>query len=152
MVMKRTTLFIVLALALSVGCKCTAVAPPAAVKPAGSFIDTGVGSLAYSTTPKTSVLYFADPDTSLRFDGLAARLGSYLSSGGKPVICPTCAEDGETSTVTIGGTVCTTKECGAARYNESGKLILGTDLDCNTCTTQYTCSRGHSFSRVERVP
>ena len=58
------------------------------------------------------------------------------------VICPTCAAEGERSTVTSLGSA-RTMLASAPRYDEDGRP---TGTDPNTITTGLRCSRGHIWT------
>jgi hypothetical protein len=59
--------------------------------------------------------------------------------------CPQCKAEGQPSTVTVGMTT-STLVASIQTYDENGSLKPWRDP--NVITTQYQCSRGHSFSSV----
>lgn len=64
------------------------------------------------------------------------------------MICPTCKEFGEKSTVTDGGTFTTCMGFSPGYFDETGQWVK--NRDPNWRTTQYHCSRGHSFQVVRK--
>ena len=64
--------------------------------------------------------------------------------GGK---CQVCVELGIRSVVHVGGSMTTAMYCGGIWYNEDG--FVQYPEPCNTVTTFYSCSKGHSFALTE---
>ncbi len=64
------------------------------------------------------------------------------------MICPTCKEEGEVSTVTPGMTMVTLMGYSPGHYDEAGEWVRHPDP--NWRTTPYHCSRGHGFQVVSK--
>ena len=60
--------------------------------------------------------------------------------------CPICKKEGLKSKVYVGGSMTTLVHCGNGHYDEDG--IYHAPGKCNTTTTQYTCSNGHTFIKI----
>jgi hypothetical protein len=66
----------------------------------------------------------------------------------RSVICPTCSEAGEKSTVRDYGTTQTLMGYSQGYYDEGGNYVR--HKDPNWRTTQYECSAGHWFQIVRK--
>ena len=58
--------------------------------------------------------------------------------------CLVCQEQGLTSSISIEIGICTSMFCGNGSYDEEGYYTP--PKDCNTCSTNYKCSQGHSWA------
>lgn len=62
--------------------------------------------------------------------------------------CQFCNDEGERSTVMIGGSSSTCMGVSPGHYDEDGEFVAG--FDPNWHTTEYFCSRGHRFKVMRR--
>lgn len=60
------------------------------------------------------------------------------------ILCPECRKEGRKSKVYIEDMTSTAMNCGGGFYDENG--YFQPVEDCNTVTTYYRCSRGHTFT------
>lgn len=71
----------------------------------------------------------------------------WISEDGR-IVCPQCVMEHKKSTVTVGSSMVTAVYCGSGYYDEDG--YFHAPEPCNTATTEYRCSRGHTFTKEKR--